>query len=233
MNHYLSCIHSRAAKQRRPVSELLFEDFCARAGIHLRHLGEDASKTPDYELTIGDETVIAEVKEITNNKDERESDRLLQERGFGKVRGGKPGARVRKKINDAARQIRARTADGHAGILVLYGVDFHGQRHLRPYHVMTAMYGLETVQIAVPEDVSLRPIQTGTKFGGKKKMTQRDNTSISAIGVLVTATPDARPGILLYHNEFAAAPIEPAILALLGIAQYRIDFHAREWVKLA
>lgn len=231
MRRYLNDIHDRAGEQGRPVSELLFEDYCTRAGIEWRRIAEEHGKTPDYQLAFDGRTIIAEVKEITKNKEERESDRLLKERGYGTVLGGKPGARVRKKIMDSSPQIKARTVGRHHGLLVLYD---NGQiaGHLDPYHIMTAMHGLEVVNFAVPRDPSARPYATGTRFGPNKKMTRDANTSISAIGALVVTAPDRIIELHVYHNPFAVVPIEPVLLARRGIRQFQIDLENRTWVEL-
>ena len=168
IDEYLDRVEERAEEQGRPVSELLFEDFCRQTEISWKRLeGEEIEKgvrpkTPDYELLIDDRAIIAEVKEIAKNKEEKESERLLKERGYGTVLGGTPGARVRKKIKDSSPQIRKRTLGRYPGILVLYD---YGQtaNHLDPYHVMTAMYGLEVVDIAVPADPSIKPYSIGTR----------------------------------------------------------------------
>ena len=94
--------------------------------IDWKHIEEEAdAKTPDYELVIDGWKIIAEVKEITRNKKEQESDRLLEERVYGNALKVEPGARVRKKINVSSPQIKAKTKGRHPGILVLYN---NGQR---------------------------------------------------------------------------------------------------------
>ena len=231
IRRYMDRVQERAVEQERTVSELLFQDYCTRAGIRWNRIGEEHGKTPDYELVVDGRTIVAEVKEITSNKDERESDRLLQERGYGEVLGGKPGARVRKKIMDSSPQIKARTAGRHPGLLVLYD-DGRIAGHLDPYHVMTAMYGLEVVSMAVPEDPSISPYRTGARFGPDKKMTSDANTSISAIGAMVLTAPDGILALRIYHNEFAAVPIEPALLVRRGIRQWQINIENRTWVEL-
>lgn len=231
MRQYLNRVHEQAEEQGRPVSELLFEDYCTRAGIQWERIREQHGTTPDYELVVDDRTIIAEVKEITKNKAERESDQLLRERGYGEALGGKPGARVRKKIMDSSPQIKARTAGRHPGLLVLYN-DGQIAGHLDRYHIMTAMYGLEVMQVTVPQDPSARPYVTGSRFGPHKKMTNDANTSISAIGALVVTAPDRVIKLQVYHNPFAAVPIEPVLLSRRGIQQCRIDLENRQWVEL-
>ncbi|MDE0002092.1 MAG: hypothetical protein OXQ29_05320 [Rhodospirillaceae bacterium] len=231
MRQYLNRVHEQAEEQGRPVSELLFEDYCTRAGIQWERIREQHGKTLDYELVVDDQMIIAEVKEITKNKAERESDQLLRERGYGEALRGKPGARVRKKIMDSSPQIKARTAGRHPGFLVLYD-DGRIAGHLDRYHIMTAMYGLEVVHVTVPQDPSARPYATGGSFGPNKKMTNNTTTSISAIGALVVTAPDGVIELHVYHNLFAAVPIDPALLARRGIQQCRIDLDNRRWVEL-
>ena len=236
VDEYLDRVKERAEEQGRPVSELLFEDFCQQSEIRYdRPDAEEVApgvfpKTPDYEILIDDRTIIAEVKEITQNKEEMESERLLKKRGYGSVLGGTPGARVRKKINDSSPQIRRRTLGRFPGILVLYDYG-RTAKHLDPYHIMTAMYGLEVMDIAVPADPSSKPYSMGTRFGPRRKMTQDANTSISAIGVLAVTVPSGIIRLDVFHNRCAAIPIDPALLARDRIAQYQIDVRTRAWVK--
>ena len=230
---YFDRVHDRAEKQEQPVSELLFEDYCDRVEIDWNRIEEeDDAQTPDYELVLDGQTIIAEVKEITRNREEQESYRLLEERGYGKVLGGEPGARVRKKINVSSPQIKAKTKGRYPGILVLCD---NGQiaGHLSPRQIMTAMYGQMVMDMAIPWDTSISPCITGARLGKKRKMTNDANTSISAIGALVVVTaPDLELELHIYHNAFAAVPVDPILLACRGIVQYQIDFETMTWVEL-
>ena len=212
MRKYYERVHQRASETGRPVSELLFEDYCKRVGIHCARIQEEHGKTPDYKLVIDDRTIIAEVKEFTQNKDDTE-----------------PGARVRKKIQDSSPQIKARTAGCHPGLLVLYD---NGRivPNFLPNHIMTAMYGQMVLDINVPRDISKKPYISDARLGPKKKMTKDDNTSISAIGALVVPGPDLILKLHVYHNRFAKVPIDPKLLARRGILQHRIDIENRTWV---
>ncbi|MGD0020907.1 MAG: hypothetical protein ABSC54_01250 [Smithellaceae bacterium] len=198
-------------------SEKWFEDFCARSGIECERIEEKSNKTPDYELTIDEQKIIVEVKEITRNKEEQESDRLLSKRGYGSVLSNTPGERVRKKISDSSAQIKARTQGINPSILVLCDLNYEcGQitGHLHPYNIRVGMYGLEQVHFAVPRDHSISPYPTGMSYGPKRKMTKNHNTTISAIGVLSTPSQD-KVVLTVYHNKFAAVPLDPQFLAKL------------------
>jgi hypothetical protein len=75
------------------ISEELFERYCANAKLVCRRIPEESGKTPDYELVIGTQVIVAEVKEIEQNPKELESDRLLAKRGYGNVLSDTPGQR--------------------------------------------------------------------------------------------------------------------------------------------
>ncbi|MEN6375864.1 MAG: hypothetical protein ABFD75_13945 [Smithella sp.] len=125
----------------KTASEIYFENFCADLGIRLTRIPETNSKTPDYEFTIDGQLIVVEVKEIISNKEEQESVRVLNERGYGNVISSTPGDRVRKKISESSPQIRAQAKGKYPSLLVLFdhGLDAD---HLDPYCIRVAMYGL-------------------------------------------------------------------------------------------
>lgn len=202
------------------MSEQIFETLCTRLGIAWRRVPESSGQTPDYELVLGSATVVVEVKETAPNAEQRESDRLLQERGYGNVTGGTPGDRVRKKISDCSAQIKARTAGTHPSMLVVFDQG-RVARHIDPYHIRVAMYGLEQIYIAVPPIGQGSPYATGIGHGPKRKMTADCNTSISAIGALFMTGPDDSH-LHVYHNCFAQVPLDPTLLEQHGVAQFKL-----------
>lgn len=220
------------------TSEKWFEQFCGSMKLQWARIPEETSRTPDYLLTIKGQTVVVEVKEIVRNESEQKSDRLLAERGYGELLGNTPGDRVRKKINDSAGQIKARSQGVYPSILVLCDIAFGAGQvagNLDPYNVRVGMYGLEQVHIALPIDRSQGPQYAGTSFGPKRKMTEQHNTSISAIGVLSTPKADDIR-LHIYHNRYAAVPLIDGLLAPLGVPQYRLsdDVYggAADWVEV-
>jgi hypothetical protein len=205
-------------------SEKWFEDYCANSGIICNRIEEEKRKTPDYELTIDGQRIIVEVTEISRNREERESDRILSESGCGSVLRDTPGDRVRKKITGSPAQIKARMQGIYPSILVLCDLKFGcGQiaGHLDPYCIRVAMYGLEQVHMTVPMDHSVSPYATGMSYGPKRKMTENHNTSISAIGVLFTPGP-SEIVLHIYHNKFASIPLNPRLPAKHGIRQFKL-----------
>jgi hypothetical protein len=199
-----------------------------RRAIHA-HRGRHRPSTPDYEVLFGDYRVVAEVTQIERNAEERESDRLLADRGYGNATGGTPGARVRAKINGCSRQVKTLMAGAHPSMLVIYS-DLMGLSHIDSYHVRVAMYGLDTARVAVPRDFSLKPRIVGWFSGAKRKMTPHDNTSISAVATLWLKGDHDLPVLFVYHNDFAAVPLNADALRAYSVAQYR-DGNTGEWTE--
>jgi hypothetical protein len=200
-------------------SEILFEKFCGDAKIECVSVPRETNlKTPDYDLIFGTLKVVAEVKEIDRNDEEKESDRMLELRGYGNATGGLPGQRVRLKIQSSSPQIKSRAQGIHPGLLVLYEQHYAGQ-NIHPYHIMVAMYGLETVVFAVPETDA--PYLIDNKLGPKRKMTPNANTSISAVATLHQHHTGAMK-FIVYHNKYAAIPLAASVLASYPVVQFRI-----------
>lgn len=204
----------------KTVSEELFETYCAARGIVCVRIPEGETRTPDYELLCGTQRIVVEVKEITPNKEEQESDQLLARRGYGNVLSHTPGGRLRQKILDCSGQIKARALGTLPSILIVFD---RGRvvGHVDPYNVRVAMYGLEQVHVAVPPVGMGSTYATGMGYGPKRQMTPEHNTSISAIGALVMTGPK---DILLfvYHNKFAHVPLGAALLGEYGIEQFTL-----------
>ncbi len=207
----------RAQKEKRTVSELLFEAYCERAQIACKPVPtEKGVKTPDFELSIGGQVIIAEVKELTE-----------EDEGPGRVKSEIVGARIREKIRQCARQLKTRTAGRHPGMLVLYR---NGNLGYFTAHITAAMYGTTVIEVAVPRDRSVRPYIVGERFGPGKWMTPDHNTSISAVGVVFRGGPSWDFDLLVYHNAHAAVPIQPRLLTEHGIRQLHMDFDSGQWV---
>lgn len=102
------------------TSEREFEAFCRLRGILVARIPERKTRTPDYEIALGAHRIIVEVKETSPNPEELESQRLLEERGYGNATGGTPGDRVRKMIRSASAQLKARASGTLPTLLVVF-----------------------------------------------------------------------------------------------------------------
>ena len=208
----------RAQKEKRTVSELLFEAYCERTQIDCEPIPtEKGVKTPDYELSIGGQVIIAEVKEL-----------LEEDEAQGQVKSEIVGDRIREKIRQCARQLKTRTGSRHPRMLVLYR---NGGLGYFTAHITAAMYGTTVIEMAVPRDRSVRPYIVGERFGPGKRMTPDHNTSISAVGVVFRGGPNWDFDLLVYHNAHAAVPIEPELLTEHGIRQLHMDCGSGQWLS--
>jgi hypothetical protein len=219
---------------KRTSSEREFEAFCRIRGIPLERIPEADTRTPDYEIAIGSERVIVEVKETSPNPEELESQRLVKERGYGKAIGGTPGDRVRKMIRSASAQLKARSQGVLPALLVVFDQG-RVAGHVEGFHIRVAMYGLEQIYIAVPPLGVGRPYATGSGHGPKRKMTETDNTSVSAIAALVMTGPDSHI-LYVYRNRFARVPLNPRLLQPFGVKHYDLGVGdqgvASDWVEV-
>lgn len=204
----------------RTLSEKLFEQFCRDKAIRCRPVSVGRSRTPDYDIFLPRRKVVTEVKEITPNPTERAAEVALRQGQYIRV-SITPGDRVRGKIADAAPQIKARAQHRYPGLLVLFANGLL-TRHLDSYQIRVAMYGLETVVVAVPRNSRESPYAIGRKYGPRRKMTPLHNTSVSGVGVLSTLK-NGGIDLIVYHNDHAAQPLPPRLFRRYGVRQYKLE----------
>jgi hypothetical protein len=70
------------------------------------------------------------------------------------------------------------------------------------------MYGLDGIVIALPADNRKAPYRVRMKRAGKAVVTEKHNTSISAV-IIIRALPNKPPILIVYHNHFARVPLDP------------------------
>lgn len=217
----------------KTLSEALFEKYCDSRGIRWRPITVGLTRTPDYDIFLRRFKVVTEVKEITQNQIERQAEEDLKKSKYTVV-STVPGDRVRGKISDAVPQIRARSKGRFPGLLVLFGKGFSAG-HIDPYQIRVAMYGFETIVIAVPNDMSVSPYAMGKKFGAKRRVTPVHNTSLSAIASLTSSSKD-KLELNIFHNKYAAVPLDHKLFAYYGVSQYKLGEadpgEIAHWVEL-
>lgn len=203
----------------KTTSETLFEKYCDSRGIRWKTVAVGSTRTPDYDIFLRRFKIVTEVKEISQNQIERRAAEDLKKNKYTVV-STVPGDRVRGKISDAVPQIRARSKGRFPGLLVLFGNGFSAG-HIDPYQIRVAMYGFETIVIAVPNDMSVSPYATGEKFGRKRKVSPVHNTSLSAIATLTAPAKD-KLELSIFHNNYAAVPLDHSLFAHYGVPQYKL-----------
>jgi len=184
------------------ISELLFEQFCKDNAIPISRIEREQHKTPDYDVYFGEHHIIAEVKQNDPNEKDEELREQVRSRGTATC-WEESGRRVRIKIDSAKKQLKLSQCPT---ILVLYDNVPIGS--VDADDIKTAMYGHETIRIALLEDTEDMPVDIEyVGFGAGRKFTRSHNTTFSAIALLYNFGVSLH--LSIFHNIYAKHPIDP------------------------
>jgi hypothetical protein len=87
----------------RTISEVRFENLCASKGVDCERIPESAAKTADYRVSLGSTTIVAEVKQLDPNNDDK---KLAEVWGTPQSPGAvAPSDRVQGLLDDGYSQI--------------------------------------------------------------------------------------------------------------------------------
>src|SRR6266498_2836512 len=102
-------------------SESLFRDYCNLHGFVANRIASptDGSRYPDYEVIIAGNRIIAEIKELQANPNDKMTATILQQH-IPEAFGDEPGRRVRTHIEDAEGQLRRYAGQQVPCLVVLY-----------------------------------------------------------------------------------------------------------------
>ena len=228
-------------ESRMTESEELFQRFCRSRGWCIQridqHSAPHGTQVPDFYLRPArGACVVVEVKQFDPNPEERDHARR-QSDGEVVVYGTTPGKRLRKAISKADKQLKA-FARAEPGILVVYNRTVV-RMHDDPYAVLTAMRGLDVIDVHVPEDPALPLVSGPVRAGPGKRMTSDWNTSVSCIAVLrefwadpAGTTPGPEYALVVYHNEFAKHALDPSQLVGDHVTHYRMNEEQTDWQSI-
>jgi hypothetical protein len=197
------------------ISELLFEELCATRAVPCRAIPVGASPTPDYEVVLGVQSVIVEIKQLDANEDDRRRNQAL-ESGAQIDCAVSPAGRLRDQIARGYRQLRSAARDGQPCLLVIYN-NSGFLNFIDSFTVTTAMFGSYGVRLGLTKSGEVH--EMGRGFMGNRRVTRNTCKRLSALGVL----KDARSGKLrleAYHNPFAEVPIAPSLMVVLAESQF-------------
>lgn len=159
-------------------SEILFERFCNETAIPYAPIPpepEAGRQTPDYELHLQVPPILAEIKQINLNPEDRALSRQLHETGTYAFED-LPGKRVRGKIPEAASQLKARAKPNQPTLLIIYNNVDTLRGFTDPFQVMSAMYGVPEavlVRNCTPIAYSGRYFTGSGEVGGSRLSTTR------------------------------------------------------------
>ncbi len=155
-------------------------------------------------------------------QDETESLKNLKENLLIE-RGGTIGNSIRNKIKKGNKQLREKTQGRKPGLIVLFNNTMFD--HVSPYKLMVAMHGLEEYKIDI-ETLTL----SDRRLGPKKALTDKDNTSTSAIMILHHYGENTF-NAQLFHNKHAACPLHKSLFKDINLKQF-IMSSEQAWKKL-
>ena len=175
-------------------SERLFADFCSSNHIACDRVPTGPGKIVDFEITISGSRIAVEIEAL--------------EKMVGWNPDGcstrTPGAHVRRKIEEARKQIQEAAASGRPTILLIYNaVDPKQQFGTERHDFLAAMYGDLTWQFDA-HGVS------GLFHGRSSAFREKMNTSFSAVGHLRHTGSGAT--VHLYENAHAEKKLSYATL---------------------
>jgi hypothetical protein len=178
-------------------SENLFRDYCNLRGYVANRLSApaDGGPFPDYEVVIGTNRIVVEVKELNPNPADKNMAKIIQEERiecFGQERG----RRVRTHIEDAERQLRRYESQKVPCLVVLYDniiVDGFSPNLPNPLFPTNP---LNPDHIEVGMNRTLRP-------------GHHDN--ISAVATLHDHDSSYGLFLVVYHNFFAKNPLPKSV----------------------
>jgi hypothetical protein len=205
---------------QKTTSETFFEQFCTDHGVRWEPIPTKASsgeKTPDYAIFPKETKVIAEVKEIQENADERQAREQIKEIGWSAFGSGKVGDRARDIIGTAAKQLKRMAKGKCPAMIVIYNPSFLLLHHTESHAIKAAMYGFDQIILGLaPIQMRKKPRLIDRTSGPGRKMGAQFNTTISAVAVI------DKVGLTIYHNLFAAIPLQFELFSGIAVRQVRL-----------
>ena len=213
-------------------SEHLFQEICESHRIIWNRLPElQNRKQPDYELTLQDQRVVVEVKQIEPNEDDRHFNKTLEQEGIAtQTRNPDVVARrIRNQIDKSRPQIKSYLEQYPLTPAVLVLFDNAKNSYIDPYAIQTALHGYEQVVFQVGPTAS-EPVVVDCGFAQRnnKALRQDKNRHLSALATLdehwELKTPHRRSlALAVYHNPFADIPLKPSLWYADHIQHFVID----------
>jgi hypothetical protein len=215
--------------------EKVFVSFCKANGIHLKKIHEGKGQKPDYEIFVGKQQIMVEVKDFVLNPEEKQAYFALEDGAIAAL-SSSPGDRVRSKIDKARRKFKNSREAGQPALIVLFDARPVPFNTVEPYDIKVAMHGFETLVLTVPPPGGDSPRLTGKMFGKDRKFSAQTNTYISGIG-LINKNCSGDYELHVYHNVYADFPIcITSLRSIKKIRQYELSPNPTkgfgEWIEI-
>lgn len=206
-------------------SEIIFEGFCDDLSISCTPIPCEKNQTPDYDLRLHCNQVIVEIKQLDLNDDDIRNWNDVRAQGVGSAWGGTE-ERLGRKIKKANKQLKAKCNGTIPGIAVVFdNGSFSG---IDATDIKEAMFGKETVTIS-RSGHEVVPV-SGIHSGRDGRLSPTSNTTISALASLRGSRESCR--LTLYHNHFAANPIDPNWFRHDRFVHYGLSPESYDWISI-
>jgi hypothetical protein len=168
-------------------SETLFESFLATNELLFEKIKEDTTARPDYRVTLGNNDIIFELKELA----EDENFGVVKDPAYLHIKSHSRtlGDHVRRRIEGSKKQIQYGARQGIPSVLLIYNnIDPVFQAFgTEPMDFIAATYGAYTILL------NKETRAASDWFNGKDRMLQpAKNTSFSAVGHCATGAEKPR-----------------------------------------
>lgn len=196
-------------------SEILFSKICQQEGFFAEKIPTDGKPSPDFRVSTPYGELIAEVKELTPNKEERELIRQ-QAKGIIVAFGDTIGSRARGEIQRACRQLKRFREERLPSLVVLYNnvTATVPMLHLYSHDIDAAMNGQWVTYVSLVPGGPKRPDHNG----GKRGLTANNGRYVSAVAVISDHDDET---LLIYHNPHAEVPLPVGIFTGNKCIHYR------------
>ena len=200
--------------------------FFESIGVVIGKVAESSEKTPDYHILQNGCSIYLEVKEIDENFEEKAIRRDVELNGYGDSYDLSPvGKRFGPKIAEANRQLKKICINNEPGIALVQDIRPFETRSLIPQEeIKQAMFGNRVIWQSVPSHKNnFQSSVTADVFGKDKVTTERKNTTISAVALLVESAQTGELALYLHHNPYARNPLPYSIFGSNKVKDYVID----------
>ncbi len=194
--------------------------FFDEMGCNLARIPECSEKTPDFFIETEKQKIFIEVKEITNNDEDK---RLIKEvsthgqTGMHNTPG--VGKRFRPAIHSANKQLKKKCKDGDPGLVIIQDVrDFFTKSVMPQEEIKQAMFGDRVTWISVNSKEVKSDI-----FQENKTTTNAKNTTISAVGLMVKNSQNNELTLHIHHNPHAKNKLISPVFVCNSVYEYHID----------
>jgi hypothetical protein len=188
--------------------------FFAMLGVELAPIATSATETPDYAATISGTEVVIEVKELTENEEEKRVLRRIESNEVFSYDSQSASKRLSGKITKANSQLKRLCGGSKPGLLIIQDTRSFFTTSVMPFEeIKQAMFGQREIWRTVPTFQGTNELRTvADLFGKGKSTTQTKNTHVSAVCLLQENYSRGSFKLEMLHNPFARYPFPHGLL---------------------